>query len=149
MKYDRTDILQLIKLAFQGIEADEALQRELELSAGEISRSKAALVSPDALQGLEILFNAIYPRGREEESPLMKAAQNYPLEYLNLSPRAYNALRTRGGRIGTFTTVADLLKPSEYQLSRIPGLGQNSKSLQEIKNKRQQFIVDFHAGTLK
>ena len=148
MKYNRTDLIKLIDMAWKGIQADDGLKEELFLSEGEITKRMQILRQPDVLGGLEILFNSIYPRIKTEENLLLQVAENYPLEFLNLSARPYNIL-SKTEQFGPIRTVADLLRLSEYQISKIRGIGRNSKNMEEIKNKRIKFISDFDKGMIK
>ncbi|MCD8129793.1 MAG: hypothetical protein LUE16_00695 [Lachnospiraceae bacterium] len=152
MKYDQQDIIRIIDLAFKGCQADSALQSELRItSAEDIERLHALLKEPDTLSALEILFNGIYPQppqGNISSSPLLQAADKYPLEYLCLSARTMGAL-TKLTAYGELRTVADLLKLSDGQLTRIRGIGANSKSMEEIRSKRMKFIQDYNDGLIR
>ena len=144
MKYSRAEIIQLIQMAFRGAEADRALKREMNITSSELAQSCALLMCPDVLSGLEILFNAVYPRA-EELPTLLQVAEKYALEYLELSARPYPVLTKRG----RLRNVADLLRLSDYQISSLRGIGPNSKSLEEIRRKRQKFINDYNNGLIR
>lgn len=140
MKYTRGDIRQIVDLAFRGAMQDEKLQRELGLDHYKIEEKRALLESPEVLRGLDILFNAIYPR-LDEENLLFQTADKYPLEYLDLSSRSFAALTRSGVR-----TVADLLRMTEDELCRVRSVGK--KSAAEIRERRDQFIENFENGCL-
>lgn len=146
MKYSRSDITQLVQLAFKGIRNDAALQQELSLTEQDIQQREATLLSSDVLDALEILFNAVYPQGEplSKKELLFQTAEKYSLETLQLSTRAYNILTRCEVR-----TVADLLSISEKRLKKIRGLGATSQGFGEIKEKMNQFIQDFYAGRIQ
>ena len=140
MKYTRGDIEKIVDLAFRGAIQDEKLQRELGLDYYKIEEKRALIESPEVMRCLDILFNSIYPRV-DEENLLLQTAEKYPLEYLELSSRSLAAL-TRGG----LHTVADLLRMTENELSRVRSIG--VKSHMEIRRQQEQFIEKFKNGSL-
>ncbi len=152
MKYHQQEIIQIIDLAFQGCRANKALQSELHMTdRDQINRLQSLLKEPDTLLALEILFNGIYPQCQTVEissSPLLQAADKYPLEYLGLSARTRGAL-SKLTAYGELRTVADLLRLSDGQISRIRGIGANSKSMEEIRSKRMKFIQDYNDGLIR
>ena len=151
MKYSREEIARLIELAFKGAAVDNQLQAELGLTEVDIARKKKLLTEESVMGGLEILFNAIYPRMQEEvdpDPPILQTARNYPLEYLEISGRPRLAL-SWCERFGKIRTVADLLRLSEHEISQIRGIGVNSKSMEEIRAKRSKFIEDYNSGLIK
>lgn len=148
MKYDKVDLLQLIDLSFKGLERDINLQAYYRLSPYEILRIRDVMRSLDVLQGLEIIFNCIYPQTEKSESAILQAARHYPLEILGLSPRVEAALR-RTNKYGEIATVANLLRLTDYEISKIRGIGQGSKAMADLQEKRQKFLDDYKCGRLK
>ena len=136
MKYTRKDIEKIVDLAFRGAARDETLKRELNLNNYRIKQRKILFQRTDVLQGLEILFNAIYPQLDKKDPPAMHAAERIPLETLGLSTRCYTALFRNG-----VCTVADLLRLTEDDIRRARGVG--AKCAAEIREKREAFIEEF------
>lgn len=147
MTYNRADIQAIVRLAFKGIRSAPFLLNELRLSQTELEKLESIFQSEDVLHGLEVIFNGIVPQKPPEPNPLLEAAARYPIEYLKLSARP-NSVLARSNRYGKIQTVADLLVLSDLQLCSIRGINPKSKSLQEIKCKRERFIEDFNAGRI-
>ena len=148
VKYSQEEIKTIIDLAFKGARSDPALLDELQLSHTELTQMEQLFRREDVLLGLEVVFNGIHPQKPSETNPLFEAADRYPIEYLDLSARAYTFL-IRSDRYGRIRTVADLLRLSDADLSKIRGLTPYSKSFQEVKCKREKFVEDFNAGKIK
>ncbi len=113
-----------------------------------MKRLEEILVQPETAFGVMVLFQALSAAMIPVKRSLQQTAENYPLEYLELSARPYTSL-VKSTQFGAIRTVADLLRISDSQISRIRGIGPNSKGLEEIRRKRLKFVQAFHDGLIK
>lgn len=149
MKYNQEDIIRLIDLAFSDYTVNEDFQRKVPLAApSDMEHMQSLLKQPETLQALLIVFselNLCDPGAAFHTSPLLVAADQYPLSYLALSNRTINALSHQPALV----TVGDLLRMSDAELTRIRGIGPRSKAMEEIRTARIKFIREFHDGLIR
>lgn len=147
MKQNKKEPLLFVCTAHTVLLNNESRKKEFGLTEDEEKRLEELLSQPETAHGIMVLHQALNAALSPARS-LQQTAENYPLEYLGLSARPYTCL-AKSLLFGEIRTVADLLRLSEAQISRIRGIGPNSKGLEEIKRKRLKFVQDFHAGLIK
>lgn len=148
MKRNKKELLLFVCTACTILLKNESRKQELGLTDAQAERLEEILTQPETARGIMVLFKALYAELLPAKRSLQQAAENYPLEYLGLSARPYASL-AKSMQFGAIRTVADLLRLSDSQISRIRGIGPNSKGLEEIRRKRLKFVQAFHDGLIK
>ncbi len=149
MQYNQENIIRLIDLAFRRYASEEAFQRKLPISdIYDIGQLQSLLKKPETLSALLILLNGIslsVPASEDREGSLLHTADQYPLSYLHFSSRTANAL----SHLQKLQTVGDLLRLSDGEISHIRGIGPHSKTMEEIRAARINFIREFQDGLIR
>ncbi len=148
MKRKKKELLLFVCTVYTVLLKNESRKQELGLTEAEEKRLAELLAQPETARGIMVLYQAMSAALSPAKRSLQQTAENYPLEYLGLSARPYACL-AKSLLYGEIRTVADLLRLSEAQISRIRGIGPNSKSQEEIKRKRLKFVQDYHAGLIR
>ena len=148
MKHNKKELLLFVCTACTVLLQNEGRKKEFGLTEAQAERLKKILAQPETVRGIMVLFQALNAALIPAKRSLQQTAENYPLEYLELSARPYTCL-SRSMLFGEIRTVADLLRLAASQISRIRGIGPNSKGLEEIKRKRLKFAQDFYDGLIK
>ena len=122
MKHNKKELLLFVCTACTVLLQNEGRKKEFGLTEAQAERLKKILAQPETVRGIMVLFQALNAALIPAKRSLQQTAENYPLEYLELSARPYTCL-SRSMLFGEIRTVADLFGYPIARLAELEGSG--------------------------